>query len=69
MPPRIFLVSYGGDLMKFIKNYIEDIFIIGGLATIAATTFFISKIIGSYVFGTILFAIGVYFTKCPIKKE
>ncbi|MBV4417197.1 DUF1056 family protein [Clostridium tyrobutyricum] len=55
--------------MKFVKNYIEDICIISGLITITVTTFFISKIIGSYVLGMILFAIGIYFTKCPIKKE
>ena len=55
--------------MKLIKNYMEDICIISGLAVIVGTTFFISKIIGYYVLGIALFGLGVYFTKCPIERK
>lgn len=55
--------------MKFIKNYIEDICIISGLAVIVGTTFFISKIIGAYALGVALFGLGVYFVKYPIERK
>ncbi len=55
--------------MKFIKNYIEDICIMSGLAVIVGTTFFISKIIGAYTLGFVLFGLGAYFTKYPIEKR
>ena len=63
------LINCGSDVMKLIKNYMEDICIISGLAVIVGTTFFISKIIGYYVLGIALFGLGVYFTKCPIERK
>ena len=65
----IFLISCGSDVMKFIKNYIEDICIISGLAVIVGTTFFVSKIIGAYALGVALFGLGVYFVKYPIERK
>lgn len=56
-------------IVKFIKNYIEDILILSGLAIIVIATFLVSKIIGLYVLGSILFGLGIYFTKCPLGRK
>ena len=54
--------------MIVILNYIEDIFIISGLALIVIATFLLSKIIGMYVLGIILFGIGVFFSRHPPRR-
>ena len=46
-------------MKKFFKNYIEDIFIVMGVIVIVAVTFFISKIIGFYLFGAVLIGTGI----------
>lgn len=51
--------------MKFLRKYIEDILILGGLAVIVGTTFFINMIIGFYVLGSVLIGVGVYLAKYP----
>ena len=51
--------------MKFLRKYIEDILILGGLAVIVGTTFFISMVIGFYVLGSALVGVGVYLAKYP----
>jgi hypothetical protein len=56
-------------IAKIIKNYIEDIFILSGLTIIVIATFLISKIIGLYVLGTVLFGLGIYFSISPPRKE
>jgi len=53
---------------KIVKSCVEDILILSGLAMIAGTTFFISKIAGFYVTGTFLFGLGVYFSKYPLRR-
>jgi len=52
-----------------IIKYIEDILIFSGLALIIATTFLVSKILGMYVLGFVLFGLGVFFTRHPPMKE
>lgn len=49
----------------FILKYIEDFFIISGLILITIATFLLSKIIGMYVLGAILFGLGVFFSRHP----
>lgn len=46
-------------MKKFFKNYIEDIFIVMGVIVIVAVTFFISKIIGFYLLGSVLIGTGI----------
>lgn len=57
-----FLKNYVGK-MKFLKKWIEDIFIISGLTVLVTTTFFINKIIGFYALGVVLFGLGIYFAR------
>lgn len=56
-------------MKKLIKNYIEDILILSGLAVLVTTTFLFSKIAGLYSLGTVLFGLGVYFARYPIKRR
>jgi hypothetical protein len=51
--------------MKFIRNYIEDILIVSGLALVIYATFLLSKIGGIYCAGAALFGLGVWFAKHP----
>lgn len=55
--------------MNFIKNYIEDILILSGLLIIIIATFLLSKILGMYATGIILFSLGTYFSKNPFEKK
>lgn len=55
-------------MKKFIVKYLEDILIISGLLIIMAATFLISKIIGLYITGAVLFGLGVYFSRNPLKR-
>lgn len=52
-----------------ILKYIEDILIFSGLAVIVATTFLVSKIIGLYVLGFVLFGLGAFFARHPPRKR
>lgn len=54
---------------KFITKYIEDILIFIGLTCIVIATFLLSKIAGMYVLGSALLGLGIYFTKCPLRKR
>ncbi|WP_169798782.1 hypothetical protein [Clostridium tepidiprofundi] len=54
--------------MKFIKRYIEDILVLGGLTIIVLATFLLSKIAGLYATGVIMFGLGVYFSKYPLRR-
>ncbi|WP_353096219.1 hypothetical protein [Tissierella praeacuta] len=56
-------------IKKHIVEYIEDIFIISGLILIIIATFLVSKIIGVYVLGFILFGLGVFFSRHPPRKK
>lgn len=56
-------------MKKLIKNYIEDILILSGLAVLVTTTFLFSKIAGLYSLGAVLFGLGVYFARYPIKRR
>jgi len=56
------------QLLISIKNCLEDILIFSGLAIIAITTFLISKIAGLYASGIILFGLGLYFSKFPLRR-
>ncbi len=51
-----------------ILKYIEDFFIISGLILIVIATFLISRIIGTYVLGIVLFGIGIFLSKHPPKE-
>lgn len=62
-------MNYGGDVIKKIVNYIEDIFIFSGLVLIVIATFLLSKIIGMYVLGGTLFSLGMFFAKNPPVKR
>ena len=53
---------------KLVLKYIEDIFIIGGLILIVIATFLISRIIGTYVLGMVLFGIGIFLSRHPPKE-
>jgi hypothetical protein len=61
---RVFNIHLGA----IIANFIEDIFIFGGLFFIVFATFMISKIIGFYVLGVCLLGLGIWFTRNPIRK-
>mgnify|MGYP001168682900 CR=1 FL=1 len=50
---------------NLVFKYIEDFFIISGLILIVIATFLLSKIIGIYVLGAILFGLGVFFSRHP----
>ena len=50
---------------NLVLKYIEDIFILSGLILIIIATFSLSKIIGMYVLGAILFGLGVFFSRHP----
>ncbi|MGJ7044642.1 hypothetical protein HNR52_000826 [Thermoanaerobacterium thermosulfurigenes] len=50
-------------MKKKIKNHIEDILILSGLTLIVIATFLLNIIIGIYVLGLILLALGIYFTR------
>lgn len=52
-----------------ISNFLEDILIFSGLTCIVIATFLLSKIAGIYVLGIALLGLGIYFTKCPLRKE
>lgn len=54
--------------MKFLRKYIEDMLILGGLAIIVGTTFFISIKIGFYTLGVSLVGIGIYVARHPPKE-
>jgi hypothetical protein len=58
----------GAVMKKIITKYLEDILIFSGLLIIIITTFLLSKIIGLYATGIILFGLGVYFSKYPVKR-
>lgn len=51
-----------------VTKYIEDLLIFSGLALIVGATFLLSKIIGMYVLGFILFALGVFFSRYPPRR-
>lgn len=51
-----------------IASFIEDIFILSGLGFIIWATFLLSKIAGIYVLGGILFGIGAYLARNPLRK-
>lgn len=55
-------------MKNLIIKYLEDILIISGLLIIITATFLLSKIIGLYITGIILFGLGVYFSKNPLKR-
>lgn len=57
------------QLKKLLNSCIEDILILSGLACIVIATFLLSKIAGIYVLGFTLVGLGIYFTKCPLRKE
>jgi membrane-bound ClpP family serine protease len=52
-------------IIKYILKYIEDILIFSGLILIVIATFLLSKIIGLYVLGLILFGLGIFFSRHP----
>lgn len=47
---------------------VEDILIISGLTVMVITTFFVNRVIGWYALGAVLFAVGVYFAKHPMRR-
>lgn len=51
-----------------IKDNIEDILILSGLLLIIIATFLINIIAGIYITGLILLALGIYFTKYPVRR-
>lgn len=56
------------QIKKYILKYIEDIFIMSGLILVVIATFLLSKIIGVYVLGVILFGIGIFLSRHPPKE-
>ena len=56
------------QIKKYILKYIEDIFILSGLILIIIATFSLSKIIGMYVLGIVLFGIGIFLSRHPPKE-
>ena len=56
------------QIKNYILKYIEDFFIISGLILIVIATFLLSKIIGMYVLGIVLFGIGVFLSRHPPKE-
>lgn len=48
-----------------ILKYLDDVLILGGLTIIVTATFLISKIIGIYILGVVLFGLGVFFSRYP----
>lgn len=71
------LINCGGDNLKcyfkmfknMILNYIEDLLIISGLLIIVVATFFVSKIIGTYLLGIILLSLGILLSRHPPKYK
>ncbi|WP_019850635.1 hypothetical protein [Desulfitobacterium sp. PCE1] len=49
-------------------DYLEDFLIFMGLLLIMLATFLLNSIAGIYATGIILFLLGVYFIRFPIKK-
>jgi hypothetical protein len=52
----------------FLKKYVEDFFIITGLAILAGTTFSVNIIAGWYTVGAISLGIGIFFAKFPLRR-
>lgn len=48
-----------GNIKKFIRNNLEDLFIVMGLLIILAVTFYVSPIIGFYLLGAVSILIGI----------
>lgn len=55
--------------MILIIKYIEDILILSGLIIIIVATFLVSRILGLYILGIILFGLGVFFSRHPPKEK
>jgi Zn-dependent membrane protease YugP len=55
--------------LLFIGKNIEDILILSGLIVIIKATFLLSKIGGMYCLGAVLLALGIFFTKYPIRRR
>lgn len=53
---------------NLVLKYIEDILIFSGLILIVIATFLLSKIIGMYALGAILFGIGIFLSRHPPKE-
>lgn len=56
-------------IKKCVTKYIEDILIFSGLLVIIIATFLVARIIGLYITGLILFGLGVYFSRNPLKER
>lgn len=85
MLQRKFLINYGGrndnrmkfkkvskcmlKICEFIKKFIEDILILGGLTVIVIATFLLSKIAGLYCLGVVLLGVGIYFSINPPERR
>lgn len=63
-----FIKKRFNSMINLIKKYLEDILILSGLSIIVIATFLISKIAGLYVTGAVLFGLGVYFSKFPLRR-
>lgn len=64
MQKKNFWINFGVDKMiKFLKNYIEDIFIFIGLILINFATYRISLNLGLYASGFTSLGLGIYFAR------
>lgn len=63
-----FLENYGGDGLKRIGKYLDDILILGGITAIVTATFLLHTIAGIYVLGAALLGLGIWFARHPIGK-
>ncbi len=52
-------------LKKFMRRYIDDVLIIGGMVAITAATFLLSPVAALYVFGGFSLASGAYIARHP----
>ncbi|ACL19509.1 hypothetical protein Dhaf_1456 [Desulfitobacterium hafniense DCB-2] len=55
-------------IKMFLRDYLEDIFVFLGLLLIILASLMINIILGIYAAGVILFLLGVYFIRFPIRK-
>ena len=60
-----FLENYGGDSLKRIGKYLDDILILGA---IVMATFLLHTMAGIYVLGAALLGLGIWFARHPVGK-
>lgn len=61
--------SFGDKILKWLSDYAEDMLIISGFGFIVWASFLISRIVGFYVLGAVLIAMGYFLARSPTRGD